>query len=304
MDELITAIDKPVEFDLDIKNITPVPKYEKDHSRLENLDYESSGHTGFASSKDLEEVMGVASGKTRSFTLQSLSDLGSLFGIEISSVENKYTVTKSQITYNGETVTLANGYVFYIVDNDVPDYWFSKDDMALYATESQGGGIKTLVGTEEKPINLYTDLEINKLYLLKGNTSANRKMYDVLAYVTSAGTNIKQLLLQNYHWNNSSGGNNFSNYNNTILNVNTDGRYYSHTIIFIGSQFNNTSYISSKMFYSPTKGGTAGQILQSNGDTEPTWVDVSTAGLATTTDIEAAIGNVSALLGDTEDLEV
>lgn len=193
MDELITVIDKPVEFDLDIKDITPVPKYEKDHSRLEKLDYESSGHTGFASSKDLEEVMNIASGKTRSFTLQSLSDLGSLFGIDTLSVEAKYTVTKSQIIYKGETVTLANGYVFYIVNEDVPDYWFSKDDMALYAQESK-----------------------------------------------------------------------------------------------------------QQKVYAPTTAGSNGQIPQVvNGET--VWV---TPNYATTTDIETAIGNVSSLLGNTDDLEV
>ena len=48
-DELVTIIDKPVKMDIDIGNTTVVRVAERDHSKLENLDYEHSGHTGFAS---------------------------------------------------------------------------------------------------------------------------------------------------------------------------------------------------------------------------------------------------------------
>ena len=48
-DELVTIIDKPVKLDLDIGDTTVVRVAERDHSKLENLDYEHSGHTGFAS---------------------------------------------------------------------------------------------------------------------------------------------------------------------------------------------------------------------------------------------------------------
>lgn len=47
---------KQKEIDVDIdKSINVLPQY--DHSKLINLDYENSGHTGFASSKDLENYV-------------------------------------------------------------------------------------------------------------------------------------------------------------------------------------------------------------------------------------------------------
>lgn len=47
---------KQKEIDIDIdKSINVLPQY--DHSKLINLDYENSGHTGFASSKDLENYV-------------------------------------------------------------------------------------------------------------------------------------------------------------------------------------------------------------------------------------------------------
>ena len=45
---------KQKEIDID-KSINVLPQY--DHSKLNNLDYENSGHTGFASSKDLENYV-------------------------------------------------------------------------------------------------------------------------------------------------------------------------------------------------------------------------------------------------------
>lgn len=47
---------KQKEIDIDIdKSINVLPPY--DHNKLNNLDYENSGHTGFASSKDLENYV-------------------------------------------------------------------------------------------------------------------------------------------------------------------------------------------------------------------------------------------------------
>lgn len=47
---------KQKEIDVDIdKSINILPQY--DHNKLNNLDYENSGHTGFASSKDLENYV-------------------------------------------------------------------------------------------------------------------------------------------------------------------------------------------------------------------------------------------------------
>lgn len=300
MDKLITTIDKPAEMDLKISQIITLT--EKNHSKLANLDYESSGHTGFASQKDLEEVMSVASGKSRSFTVQSVQDLGTLFGIEITSSEEEYTVTKSQIVYNGENVNLQNGYVFYIVD-DGPDYWFSKDNMKLYATEGLGGGIEELVGTEEKPINWYSDLEVGKLYILKGYATSYQATSKIfIGTILALKEKEFEVVTFGAFQYNSVGPSVGNAYGQCKLNIRSDGSISSSKPHVLLNKLNGT--MGNSDIYAPTSGGTAGQILQSNGNSAPTWVDQSELGLATLDDITNAIGNVSALLGDTDDLEV
>lgn len=310
MDKLITTIDKPAGMDLKMAQIITLT--EKNHSRLANLDYESSGHTGFASQKDLEEVMSVASGKSRSFTVQSVQDLGTLFGMEITSSKEEYIVTKSQIVYNGENVNLQNGYVFYIVD-DGPDYWFSKDNMKLYATEGLGG-VETLVGTDESPIDA-TRVEAGKYYYIQGRLGSKASIvrsfyftYPVLVLVYKSGSN-NMFILFGVELKLGSGSNEGTVTYGNDISIGTahgyGGGFGTVNSLKNVNRFNGSNTAENISFYAPTTSGSAGQIQQSNGSgKEPTWVDPSELGLATLVDIENAIGNVSDLLGDTEDLEV
>ena len=277
MDKLITTIDKPAEMDLKISQIITLT--EKNHSKLANLDYESSGHTGFASQKDLEEVMSVASGKSRSFTVQSVQDLGTLFGIEITSSEEEYAVSKSQIVYKGENVNLQNGYVFYIVD-DGPDYWFSKDNMKLYATEGLGGGIPILVGTDSEPINPAT-LDKAKLYILLGTigTANQINLYNYAIGFVMADNRLALLL-----HNTSSQGVCYS----AQVQFNNGGEITLITKFTGVRTLNGLNNV--KDIYAPISSGTQGQILQSEGEKKaPTWVDPSELGLATLDDVTNAI---------------
>lgn len=82
------------------------------------------------------EVREVAEGKTRSFTIDTLSDLGTLLGIDTSVVSDEYTITSTTITYKEQNIELKQGDLFLIVDTNVPDYWVSVDDMKLYKMET------------------------------------------------------------------------------------------------------------------------------------------------------------------------
>ena len=84
----------------------------------------------------ISNVMATMHGKNNAFTIKSLTDLATLFGIEIINIEDSYTVATNVITYNETQYTLKNGDVFYVVDTNVPDYWFSKDDYKLYKMET------------------------------------------------------------------------------------------------------------------------------------------------------------------------
>ena len=85
-------------------------------------------------------AMEVMHGKNNAFTVKSFLEFRLLFGIEIGEGEveaqDSYKVSTNKITYNGKEYTLKNGDVFYLVREDVPDYWFSSDDMTLYAMET------------------------------------------------------------------------------------------------------------------------------------------------------------------------
>ena len=95
-----------------------------------------SAYQGKRLKDDIEEIRQIASGKTQSFTIQNLAELSELFDIDIFDIEDSYYVNKSEINYKNEVYELHNGDTFLIVDVDVPDYWYSKDDKTLYKLET------------------------------------------------------------------------------------------------------------------------------------------------------------------------
>lgn len=111
--------------------------------------------------KQVDDVREVAEGKTKSFTIETLTDLGTLLGIDTSIVANEYTITKTTINYNEQSIQLKQGDLFLIVDTGVPDYWVSVDDMKIYKMET------TKVDLTEYVKN--TDIATNaKVGLVKG----------------------------------------------------------------------------------------------------------------------------------------
>lgn len=197
-------------------------------------------------------------------------------------------------------VTGADRVLLY---NDDATINLQADDLLANLPTGAECNLKTLVGTEEKPINLYTDLENGQLYNISGyvrySASKNLSCSNVLVHKITT----LQVLFLYANFNKNSGISNYEHFSSLVsldqVNIgNVHIVKYLRDIISV----NDSSVPIS--FYAPTQVGTAGQILQSKGSGAPTWTDPSTAGLATTADIEAAIGNVSALLGDTSDLEV
>lgn len=112
-----------------------------------------SAYQGKRLKDDIEEIRQIASGKTQSFTIQNLAELSELFDIDIFDIEDSYYVNKSEINYKNEVYELHNGDTFLIVDIDVPDYWFSKDDKTLYKLETN----KIEIG-ETTQINIDSEL--------------------------------------------------------------------------------------------------------------------------------------------------
>lgn len=302
MKSLVTIIDEPNNINVDVGDIVTV--VEKNHSKLNNLDFEHSGHTGFASLQDLENVKNQI--RVNSFTYVTLSELGTAFGIDVSEVKDEYSVTKSRITYRGKEHDLSNGDTFYIVQSDVPDYWFSLDNMKLYKQETKVDmqlGIEQLVGTEEKPINFATDMRIGNMYHCTGNTFwKNGKItqggfsYFFLKTYSGYGIFMGAIATDDDIFSD------YTDYNITgIMFDSTTGKVYDVSRTTKIGEVNGYIFDHTSI-YAPTMPGTEGQILQSNGEGEaPTW---TTPNFATIDDINNAIGNVSALLGDTDDLEV
>lgn len=189
---------------------------------------------------------------------------------------------------------------------DLENYYTKNETDDLIAGIPQG--IETLIGTEDKPINLATDLIINNYYIMSGYLyiDSNRIMSNLPKTLVYRIKSNGHIIFFNIRLDVSASGygyNQQAGYYTEIPVTNTGDINYRYITYNIPLEKINGG-LAPRGLFAPTNGGTQGQILQSNGIAEPTWVDVSTAGLATTTDIEAAIGNVSSLLGNTEDLEV
>ena len=214
------------------------------------------------------------------------------------------------VTFSGTTDdNYTNGHLYQIqVDTSGTKSW--KD-----ITPTGEQSIPILTGTQEKPINLATDLEVGKWYLLSGYVyySASQSMF--LKASSSSGDTRGANVLVFKDANDSCLFKNYSIDNPTFsfstTKLDTVVRFSSYGAINVApdkvvgiTRMNGNTFSGPVSFYAPTGLGTANQILKANGDKAPTWVDPSTLGLATTADIEAAIGNVSALLGDTSDLGV
>ena len=95
-----------------------------------------SANQGRVLNEKITGILNNVAGGVQSFTVQTVSDLGVLFGLEITESADSFAVGSNTITYENKTYTLKNGDIFLIVDVGVPDYWFSLSDMTLYRLET------------------------------------------------------------------------------------------------------------------------------------------------------------------------
>lgn len=143
-----------------------------------------------------------------------------------------------------------------------------------------------LIGTEEKPIILYDDIEEGKVYFLSGYYKISQ--VDISAYLFPSNDTRKYIMC--YVLGTSSSGQKSIATFGCDLGINQSLRnpnYMSVSYInntstgfsfdsFIGSRtINNRFSDSASDIYAPTSSGTLGQVLQSNGyGRAPTWTNM------------------------------
>ena len=178
----------------------------------------------------------------------------------LNTTQSDIVKTKKEISNLEETTSI-------LIDNGDGTKYLA--DNGLYQTIS--GGIETLIGTEERPINLYTDLKNGKYYLLKGivfrsgnNLTLQTEVLTFKDYFGKITTYIYNLV---GNW--SLTGSSF------YYNITSDGDI---TLTRACKSIRNLNNIAGNAtindIFAPTNGGTQGQILQSNGDAEPIWIDL------------------------------
>lgn len=188
------------------------------------------------------------------------------------------------VTFSGITDSnYTNGHLYQIeVDDSGSKSW--KD-----ITPAGEQSIPILTGTQEKPIKLYTDLEVNKYYLLSGYIyyadgtyirlqTTDGVNYTVLAYKTAYSSAEANVKLFNFAYDGISP----ASYRPSIsidstISV-TSSNYirtdYTRIAGVCKLNGNNVPGSSSLSIYAPVLSGINSQILQSQGaNSKPTWVD-------------------------------
>ena len=147
-----------------------------------------------------------------------------------------------------------------------------------------------LIGTEDDPIILLNDIENGKSYLLSGyfkiypNTTniyhfPTESAAGSIAHCTGIGTDKQgRKIIEIYGW--SITNVNVATKEVPVRNANYTERLYLNTNG--DTSYGSSSYVGLRQInynevvnyiWAPTSGGKAGQILKSNGNNAPTWID-------------------------------
>jgi methyl coenzyme M reductase subunit D len=128
---------------------------------------------GIILNNTITTLMENVNGRVKSFTVNDLNELGALFDIEINEAKDEYEVTKTSINYKEKKYDLITGDIFFVVKNDIPDYWFSLDNMKLYKMET----------TKVDLSNFYTIAQVDEMVEKKANQTSldetNKKVEDI-----------------------------------------------------------------------------------------------------------------------------
>lgn len=142
-------------------------------------------------------------------------------------------------------------------------------------------GVIELVGTQENPIHLGTDIELGKLYFISGwyrtySSTARELPTEGNKYLCYAigidSLNRKSIVIFGCHVS----GTLSKNVNEGSGTIITTGDGYGNGLDYFSSlsSLNGNFIPLTTRIYAPTNSGTTGQILQSNGtNNAPTWID-------------------------------
>lgn len=150
-----------------------------------------SVNQGIILNEKINSLMKNVGGGVNAFSLNSLIDLGNIFGININGAEDEILVPKNTINYKGEEYTLKTGDIFLIVDINVPDYWFSLDDMKLFRMETSKIDLTNYV-TNDKFDSLQE--KVNKKAEQSSLEETNRNVASNLQEINSLKENQKTKL--------------------------------------------------------------------------------------------------------------
>ena len=175
------------------------------------------------------------------------------------------------VTFSGTTDnTYTNGHLYQIqVDTSGTKSW--KD-----ITPTGEQSIPIITGTQEKPINLATDLEVGNYYILRGyiyqgsRTTPIIYNTDILCKIGKRNDIVGVASFMNCdRYSNKSVCCSF------YISGNDIGSIIQSTSLINQISLNDTDYDAEVVkVYAPITSGTANQILQSNGSNKaPTWID-------------------------------
>lgn len=199
MPAITTLIDEPSKLDLELRHVTVITRGTKQHDELNNLDYEHSGHTGFASSSDLADVRALAEGKVGSVTFDTYNDLLIAIGITPQSGNNvtysNLHLNSTTLTYKGKTYTLQNNFLFLVVEDGVPDYWVSVDNMMAYIDETDLTKVKSDISLIQSDVSTLQ----GSVSTLQGNVSTlQNDVSDLQSAVSLLQTDIADKASEQY----------------------------------------------------------------------------------------------------------
>ena len=183
------------------------------------------------------------------------------------------------IMFSGETDdAYTKGHCYQIKTVDESKTWVD-------ITPAGEQIIPIITGTQDKPINLATDLEVNEYYLITGylykNSTSNIQLTSKFLVQKYESTSYYVVIIYGGNFQNGTITSTASLCNSKIFlrkdntgELNIGGNKALGISIFNGTNpiFTNADTIQS--LYAPIEAGTSGQILKSNGlGKAPSWID-------------------------------
>lgn len=167
------------------------------------------------------------------------------------------------IMFSGDTDdTYTKGHCYQIKTVDENKAWVD-------ITPKSENTIPLLVGTQEKPINFATDMEVGKLYKMSGFANHYKLSEPLTITADVLIVKTKEQEFWGLGWSVTLPQKTYYTNHNSKITTTTDG--YIVSVSYQAPRLNN-DYVSTQSFYAPETRGTKGQILQSTGGS-PTWID-------------------------------